>query len=166
MKKNIIASFILSIVLMLSGVLFVQAIVLYRCPGSPPGSTLYGSQQVCNSNCTTGRCVPDTTGSTGAGRYTSQNNYPNVVVPGGNSPIQSVEEGMEVFVAIVEWAQVLFWILAVGFGLYAAYLYLTSSGEPDKVKKAGKQLIYTVVAIALALLALSLPAIISDFLYG
>jgi len=43
--------------------------------------------------------------------------------------------------------------LAVVFIIYAAFLFLTSGGDAEKVGKAKKQLIYAVVAVATAILA-------------
>jgi len=43
--------------------------------------------------------------------------------------------------------------LAVVFIIYAAFLFLTSGGDAEKVGKAKKQLIYAVVAVATTILA-------------
>lgn len=43
--------------------------------------------------------------------------------------------------------------LAVMFVIYAAYLYLTSQGDAEKVKQASKVILYAAVSIGVALLA-------------
>lgn len=43
--------------------------------------------------------------------------------------------------------------LAGAFIVYAAYLYLTASGDPEKVKGASNVIIYAAVAIAVGLLS-------------
>ncbi|PIP30190.1 hypothetical protein COX26_00085 [Candidatus Jorgensenbacteria bacterium CG23_combo_of_CG06-09_8_20_14_all_54_14] len=43
--------------------------------------------------------------------------------------------------------------LAVIFILYAAFLYLTSGGDEEKVKKAKSYLVYAIIAVAIGLLA-------------
>jgi len=64
---------------------------------------------------------------------------------------------------LIGWAQVFFWILAVVMGIYAAYIYLTSSGDPNKVSQASNILIYVVVAIVVAILAYVIPSIVENF---
>jgi hypothetical protein len=54
--------------------------------------------------------------------------------------------------------------LAVIFLLWAAFLYL--SGDPKKIAKAHKQVIYAIVSIVIAILAFSATKIISSFLGG
>lgn len=58
----------------------------------------------------------------------------------------------------------IFWILAVGFILYAGFLFFTGADNPEQVKKARAQLLYTVIAIVVALLATALPALIKSIL--
>lgn len=52
--------------------------------------------------------------------------------------------------------------LTILFVVLAAYKYLTSAGDPEKVKEASKQLLYAAISIIVALLAKALPAIISS----
>ncbi len=56
----------------------------------------------------------------------------------------------------------IFGIAAVFFILYAAFLYLTAAGDPEKVKKASKTLLYAVVAVVVAIIAWSLPLLINN----
>ena len=55
-------------------------------------------------------------------------------------------------------------MLAVIFIIVAGFKYLTAAGDPEKVKAAGTMLIYTAVAIVVALLARAVPLIIGSFL--
>ncbi|MDO8504233.1 MAG: hypothetical protein Q7S36_00060 [Candidatus Liptonbacteria bacterium] len=50
------------------------------------------------------------------------------------------------------------------FVVLAAYKYLTSGGEPDKVKEASQDLLFAAVAIVVALLAKGVPAIVGSLL--
>ena len=52
--------------------------------------------------------------------------------------------------------------LTVIFVVFAAYKYLTSSGDPEKVRSATKTFTYAAVAVVVALLAKNLPAIIAS----
>ncbi|MGD1003732.1 MAG: hypothetical protein ABR884_04140 [Minisyncoccia bacterium] len=83
-------------------------------------------------------------------------------VPQGN--ITSMQSILQLFCTIFAWA---FWfliVLAVIFIIVAAFKYLTASGDPEKVKSAGTMLIYTAVAIVVALLARAIPLVIGSFL--
>lgn len=55
-------------------------------------------------------------------------------------------------------------LAAVAFVLLAAYRYLTAAGAPDKITLANKTLIFAAVAIAVALLARSVPVIVGSFI--
>ena len=62
-------------------------------------------------------------------------------------------------------AAVMFWILtalAVVFVIVAAYKYLTSGGDTEKVSGATKTLTYAAVAVAVAILAKVVPVIVAD----
>jgi len=50
--------------------------------------------------------------------------------------------------------------------VYAGYLYLSSAGNEDKVKKAQKALIWAIVGFAVILIASGVPAIIQKLLSG
>lgn len=50
-------------------------------------------------------------------------------------------------------------VLAGLFIVYAAYLYLTAAGDPEKVKSASNVIIYAVVAIGVGLLSRVIVAI-------
>lgn len=50
--------------------------------------------------------------------------------------------------------------LTIFFVALAAYKYLTSAGDPDKVSEANKELLYAAVAIVVGLLSRALPSII------
>jgi hypothetical protein len=51
-------------------------------------------------------------------------------------------------------------ILSIVFALLAAFDYLTSAGDPAKIKKAGNRLIYTAIGVAVALFARTLPVLV------
>lgn len=75
--------------------------------------------------------------------------------------IQTVGELLE---AIIKW---LFWIalpLTVIFILYAAYLFITSGGKSEIIKKAKNTLLYTLIGFAIILLANSIPYLIKNIL--
>lgn len=58
----------------------------------------------------------------------------------------------------------MFWILIALSSimvLYAAFLYITSSGETEKVTKAHKTLLYAAIAIAVSLIAKGFPEMVA-----
>lgn len=84
-------------------------------------------------------------------------------VNGLPAPVQSLGQVQSLVCTIINW---LFWglmVLAVIMFLVAAYRYLTSSGEPEKVGKANKTLLYGAIAVVVGLLAGGIPLIIGSF---
>jgi len=51
--------------------------------------------------------------------------------------------------------------LSIAMGLYAGFLYATSSGDPEKIKKSNHILLYAAIALAVGILARSFPWIVS-----
>ena len=50
--------------------------------------------------------------------------------------------------------------------VYAGFLFMTSSGSPEKIKKAKEVLLFAVLGLGLAILAESLVLVIKSFLLG
>lgn len=61
---------------------------------------------------------------------------------------------------IGSWIFTVFLVVAVIFILLAAFEYLTAKGEAEDIKKAHKMLIYSAVAVAVALLAKGLVSVV------
>ncbi|GEM_PF-490042 len=87
-----------------------------------------------------------------------------VPIPQTPAPIPDANGFIDLINKIATWASYLFWGFAVIFIFYAAFLYLTGSGEEEKIKKAHKQLIYALIAIVVALFAYGMPALIHNIL--
>lgn len=60
--------------------------------------------------------------------------------------------------------EAVFFIVAAIFILIAAFKYLTAQGDAEKVGEARQMVIYAVIGIAVALLALVLDNVAADFL--
>lgn len=56
-----------------------------------------------------------------------------------------------------------FFIIAAIFILIAAFKYLTAQGDPEKVGAARQMLVYAVIAIAVALVAIGITQVIANF---
>lgn len=64
----------------------------------------------------------------------------------------------------MNWSFGLLIVLAAAFILYAAFLYLTSATQPEKIENAKKYIIYAVVAIVVGFVARGLVSIVIDLL--
>jgi hypothetical protein len=81
-----------------------------------------------------------------------------------NAPIKKSEDALGVVVKFVEYIGIIFWIFAAASAFYAAYLYLFAGGNPEMLKRAQKQLWYTIIAIVIGLMAIGLPALIKNLI--
>jgi hypothetical protein len=78
--------------------------------------------------------------------------------------IKTLSDVSRIIANIVTWITGLFFVVAILFIFYAAYLYLGAAGDPERLTKAKNQLIYSVIAIAVALLAGSVRFIVENIL--
>lgn len=89
---------------------------------------------------------------------------------GVSSPISSCSGGMtagtvtDMIVRIVNWFAWFVAVASVAMGLYAGFLYLTSRGDPRMVQQAAKTLSYTIIGIAVSVLAFSIVSLVKTFL--
>lgn len=78
--------------------------------------------------------------------------------------IRDIYDISDRLVTLVNWVTGLFFVAAVLFLFYAAFLYLSAAGDAEQLKKAKNQLIYSIIAIAIALLAGSVRFIVENLL--
>lgn len=64
---------------------------------------------------------------------------------------------------LADWAFTFLIIISIVFVLFAAYKYLGSAGDPERVKGAKHTLIYAAVAVAVAIVAKGVPLLLFDF---
>lgn len=76
-------------------------------------------------------------------------------------PGPATQELLDIIKRLTGWMAAVLLAVTVAFIVYAAYLYLTSQGDPEKVKTANRVILYAVVAVAVALLAYVFIAIIT-----
>lgn len=69
-----------------------------------------------------------------------------------------------VFQSVANWIGYFVLAVAVVIILLSAFNFMTAGGADEKITTARRQLIYALVGIAVALLAFSLPAIVSNLL--
>ena len=89
-----------------------------------------------------------------------------ITAPNTINSLDQITGSAGVICVIINWIFWLLIILTIIFVLYAAYLYLTSAGEPDKVKESSHVLLYAAVAVIIALMAKGVPLIVSGFIGG
>jgi hypothetical protein len=82
------------------------------------------------------------------------------------APIETFSGTYFTVVNFVNWMMVIFWILAVGFVMWAAFLYLTAGGNEEKITEAKKRLIYAFIAAVIALVATGIKPITESLLSG
>lgn len=82
------------------------------------------------------------------------------------SPISSASGINESICDILKWLYTLAIIAGVFFVILAAYRYMTSGGDPEKVKDAHKAILYAAVGIAVAIIAVGVPGIVASILEG
>lgn len=69
------------------------------------------------------------------------------------TPITEPQDFIDLLGTIASWLFTIFIALAVLFFVYAAFVYLTAAGNESRVASAKNILIYSVVAVIIALLA-------------
>ncbi|MBI2591253.1 MAG: hypothetical protein HYW34_01080 [Candidatus Brennerbacteria bacterium] len=91
-------------------------------------------------------------------------NVVNNGVGGINTPAGMLNANQQLNVGtiinnITSWVSGLLIAIAVLFVIYAAYLYLTSAGDAEKVKSASNYILYAVIAVVVALASRGLIAL-------
>lgn len=80
-------------------------------------------------------------------------NLPGPALQAVTGPGPATQRILDIFSRLTNWGTALLFVLAAAFIVYAAYLYLTSKGDAEKVKEANQVIIYSVVSVGVALLA-------------
>ena len=91
-------------------------------------------------------------------------NGPASVAQKSPPPVKDIGGWLGIVSIVARWLYTILLVVAVIFGLLAAFTYLTAAGDPAKVKKASSQLIYAVVAIVVAILAFSISKIVTSIM--
>jgi len=80
------------------------------------------------------------------------------------SMTMTAESVTKTLINLVNWFAWLIAVASVAMGLYAGFLYLTSRGDPRKTQEAAKTLSYTIIGIAVSVLAFSIISIVKAFI--
>ena len=79
------------------------------------------------------------------------------------SSVKDIAGVKKVLDKIVTYAQTFFYIIATLFIILAAFSYLTAGGDETKVKNAKTKLVYSLVAIAIAVVAGGVVDLVKNF---
>lgn len=80
------------------------------------------------------------------------------------SPLTGVSDVQNLLCGSMTW---IFWgliVLSIVMALVAGYKYVTSGGEPEKTKDAGKTLLYAAIALVVAFVAAGIPDLVASFI--
>ena len=80
----------------------------------------------------------------------------------GATGVKTASDVVDIFIRVLGWTYSIFFIVAVFMILMAAYTYLTAQAEPEKIKNATNQIVWASIAIAVALLAVSISMIVKS----
>jgi len=79
--------------------------------------------------------------------------------------IQEPGQLIEIIEGIVRWIVTLLVVFSAIYIVMAGFNYVTSGGDEDKINKAKTQLLYGLVGVGIAVLALGLPRVIHWIVY-
>lgn len=77
--------------------------------------------------------------------------------------ITSIQDVNALINNLISWMQYLLFALAALFIVMAAFTYLLAGGDPEKTVKAKNQVVFSIIAIAIALLATGIVLVIKSF---
>lgn len=81
-----------------------------------------------------------------------------------NPTITTPNKVIELLCTVASWFFTILVVVAIIFILAAAFNYLTARGDAEKVGAANQALIYSAVAVAVAVLARAIPLVVASFL--
>lgn len=88
---------------------------------------------------------------------------PNLALAQVAAPAQTTASGLvSIIQTVARWIFTFLILVAVIFGLLAGYQYITAGGDAEKLTTARTNTIYALVAMAIGILAFSIPAIVSQ----
>ena len=82
-------------------------------------------------------------------------------IPAGPQDINAL---LDIIDNVGDWVFTIFLTLAAFFIIYAAFKFLTASGDADAVSQARQMLVYALVGVAIAVLARGLVSIVQNLI--
>ncbi len=78
--------------------------------------------------------------------------------------IETQEDLFEVITNITLFAYRIFALITVMFFLYAGFTYFTAAGNPTKLEKANKMILYGIIGLSVAILSWGMSELVESFL--
>ncbi len=78
--------------------------------------------------------------------------------------IESGDDVIEILEKIIEWLWKVFAVATVIAFLIAGFFYITAAGNPEKITRANKMVLYGIIGVVVALLSMSVVVVIRNFL--
>ncbi|HDH31270.1 MAG TPA: hypothetical protein ENH26_00665 [Candidatus Wolfebacteria bacterium] len=80
------------------------------------------------------------------------------------SAVESPDDVIRIINKIAKYMFTAFFVIAIIFIIVAAFNFLTAKADPEKIKSARNQILYAVIAIAIALISTGAVKIIESIL--
>lgn len=80
------------------------------------------------------------------------------------SPVSTPDKIFQILAKVTRYVYTIFFIVAVIFIILAAFSFLTAKGDPEKINSSRSQILWAVVAIAIALISVGAAQIILLFI--
>jgi hypothetical protein len=97
----------------------------------------------------------------------SPGEIPDIMLEGQPSQMTAnISNWVDLLIVAVQWFYTIVFVFAVLFILLSAFNFITSSGNPEKVKKAKDQAKYAIIGVVVALLARAAVPFVQNVLNG
>ena len=96
--------------------------------------------------------------------YGQTGSLPGEIISPPESPVTSVDQVINILNYVVSIIVTVVISFAVIMFLWAAFTYITARGDSSKTKQASNMLMWSAIGLGVALLALGIRAIITNFL--
>ena len=80
----------------------------------------------------------------------------------GATNIRDAGGVVNILIIILRWTYTIFFVISAFMVILAAFTYLTAGADPEQIKSANHKIIYAAIAVAVALLAVSINAIVGS----
>ena len=71
---------------------------------------------------------------------------------------------VEFIINLINWFSWFLALFAVALGVYSGFLYMTSEGDSEKVRKSTKTFIFTIIGIIVSIFSFSMISLLEAFL--
>ena len=83
-----------------------------------------------------------------------------------SAAIENWEDVEGVIRRLTNWIFGILILFSIVMIMWSAFLYMTAGGDPEKVKQANHNMLYVAIALAIALLAGSVPPLVRVIILG